>query len=177
VKVEVYPNPQLYKDKESWRRSSSARCRCCAFKLKVRSDRGQEIRGIRFPYIFPTFRRCGKVTDARLGAKLLKSCSMQGHDRSRLWDNVFKEMSATGSWWRRRLQGREIRIQCPGAGSSVPIARLDPAGDGIRRVYQALQTGVVDGQENTWSNMYTQKMHEVQSSITETHHGYIAMLS
>ena len=40
-------------------------------------------------------------------------------------------------------------------------------------VYQALQTGVVDGQENTWSNMYTQKMHEVQKFITETNHGYI----
>jgi C4-dicarboxylate-binding protein DctP len=40
-------------------------------------------------------------------------------------------------------------------------------------VYQALQTGVVDGQENTWSNIYTQKMHEVQKYITETNHGYI----
>jgi C4-dicarboxylate-binding protein DctP len=40
-------------------------------------------------------------------------------------------------------------------------------------VYQALQTGVVDGQENTWSNIYTQKMHEVQKYITETSHGYI----
>jgi C4-dicarboxylate-binding protein DctP len=40
-------------------------------------------------------------------------------------------------------------------------------------VYQALQTGVVDGQENTWSNIYTQKMHEVQKYITNTNHGYI----
>ncbi len=40
-------------------------------------------------------------------------------------------------------------------------------------VYQALQTGVVDGQENTWSNIYTQKMHEVQKYITDTNHGYI----
>jgi C4-dicarboxylate-binding protein DctP len=40
-------------------------------------------------------------------------------------------------------------------------------------VYQALQTGVVDGQENTWSNIYTQKMHEVQKYITVTNHGYI----
>ncbi|MGA7808464.1 TRAP transporter substrate-binding protein DctP, partial [Bradyrhizobium sp.] len=40
-------------------------------------------------------------------------------------------------------------------------------------VYQALQTGVVDGQENTWSNMYTQKMHEVQKYATVTNHGYI----
>src|SRR4051812_20323590 len=40
-------------------------------------------------------------------------------------------------------------------------------------VYQALQTGVVDGQENTWSNIYTQKMHKVQKYITETNHGYI----
>jgi len=43
-------------------------------------------------------------------------------------------------------------------------------------VYQALQTGVVDGQENTWSNIYTQKMHEVQKYITETNHGYIGYI-
>jgi C4-dicarboxylate-binding protein DctP len=40
-------------------------------------------------------------------------------------------------------------------------------------VYQALQTGVVDGQENTWSNIYTQKMHEVQKFAVVTNHGYI----
>jgi C4-dicarboxylate-binding protein DctP len=47
---------------------------------------------------------------------------------------------------------------------------------GFGEVYQALQTGVVDGQENTWSNIYTQKMHEVQKFITSTNHGYIGYI-
>jgi C4-dicarboxylate-binding protein DctP len=40
-------------------------------------------------------------------------------------------------------------------------------------VYQALQTGVVDGTENPHSNLYTQKMHEVQKHMTVSDHGYL----
>ena len=43
-------------------------------------------------------------------------------------------------------------------------------------VYGALQTGVVDGQENTWSNIYGKKFFEVQDGVTETNHGIIDYL-
>jgi C4-dicarboxylate-binding protein DctP len=48
-----------------------------------------------------------------------------------------------------------------------------PQAMAFSEVYQALQTGVVDGTENTWSNLYTQKMHEVQKYATVSDHGYI----
>ena len=91
------------------------------------------------------------------------------------WDNGFKEMSAN-----RKLvapsdyKGLKFRIQ----SSKVLEAQFRTLGAipqvmAFSDVYQALQTGVVDGQENTWSNMYTQKMHEVQKYATVTTHGYI----
>ena len=84
------------------------------------------------------------------------------------WDNGFKEMSAN-----KKLvapadyKGLKIRIQ----SSKVLEAQFRALGAipqvmAFSEVYQALQTGVVDGQENTWSNIYTQKMHEVQKYIT-----------
>ena len=71
-------------------------------------------------------------------------------------------------------KGLKFRIQ----SSKVLEAQFRALGSipqvmAFSEVYQALQTGVVDGQENTWSNIYTQKMHEVQKYITNTNHGYI----
>jgi len=91
------------------------------------------------------------------------------------WDNGFKQMTAN-----RKLiapsdyKGLKFRIQ----SSKVIEAQFRTLGAipqvmAFSEVYQALQTGVVDGQENTWSNIYTQKMHEVQKFATVTNHGYI----
>jgi C4-dicarboxylate-binding protein DctP len=91
------------------------------------------------------------------------------------WDNGFKQMSAN-----KKLiapadyKGLKFRIQ----SSKVLEAQFRALGASpqvmaFSDVYQALQTGVVDGQENTWSNIYTQKMHEVQKFATVTNHGYI----
>ena len=94
------------------------------------------------------------------------------------WDNGFKMMSAN-----KKLvapadyKGLKFRIQ----SSKVLEAQFRTLGAipqvmAFSEVYQALQTGVVDGQENTWSNIYTQKMHEVQKYITVTNHGYIGYI-
>ncbi|WP_171257298.1 TRAP transporter substrate-binding protein DctP, partial [Acinetobacter baumannii] len=91
------------------------------------------------------------------------------------WDNGFKEMTAN-----KKLvapadyKGVKFRSQ----SSKVLEAQFRALGSipqvmAFGEVYQALQTGVVDGQENTWSNIYTQKMHEVQKFATVTNHGYI----
>jgi len=127
------------------------------------------------PYILPDLTTLRKVTDGPLGAKLLKLLDAKGMTGLAYWDNGFKQMSAN-----RKLvtpadyRGVKFRIQ----SSKVLEAQFRSLGSipqvmGFGEVYQALQTGVVDGQENTWSNIYTQKMHEVQKYITNTNHGYI----
>jgi C4-dicarboxylate-binding protein DctP len=115
------------------------------------------------------------VTDGPLGARLLKLLDSKGMTGLAYWDNGFKEMSAN-----KKLvtpadyKGVKFRIQ----SSKVLEAQFRALGSipqvmAFGEVYQALQTGVVDGQENTWSNIYTQKMHEVQKYATVTNHGYI----
>jgi C4-dicarboxylate-binding protein DctP len=127
------------------------------------------------PYILPDLKTLRKVTDGPLGARLLKLLDAKGMTGLAYWDNGFKEMTANKKLVQPSdFKGLKFRIQ----SSKVLEAQFRALGSipqvmAFSEVYQALQTGVVDGQENTWSNIYTQKMHEVQKYATVTSHGYI----
>src|SRR5690348_13993706 len=176
VKVEVYPNSQLYKDKEEVEALQLGSVQMLAPSLAKFGPIGvKEFEVFDLPYILPDLKTLRKVTDGPLGARLLKLLDAKGMTGLAYWDNGFKEMSAN-----KKLitpadyRGLKFRIQ----SSKVLEAQFRALGVvpqvmAFSEVYQALQTGVVDGQENTWSNIYTQKMHEVQKYITETNHGYI----
>lgn len=176
VKVEVYPNSTLYKDKEELEALQLG-----AVQMLAPSNSKFGPIGIRqfevfdLPYILPDLASLRKVTDGPLGAKLLKLLDAKGMTGLAYWDNGFKQMTAN-----KKLvapsdyKGLKFRIQ----SSKVLEAQFRALGAipqvmAFSDVYQALQTGVVDGQENTWSNIYTQKMHEVQKYATVTNHGYI----
>ncbi|MBW7970535.1 TRAP transporter substrate-binding protein [Bradyrhizobium sp. BR 10289] len=176
VKVEVYPNSTLYKDKEELEALQLGSVQMLAPSNSKFGPLGiREFEVFDLPYILPDLKTLRKVTEGPLGAKLLKQLEPKGITGLAYWDNGFKQMSAN-----KRLvapadyQGVKFRIQ----SSRVLQAQFKALGSlpqvmAFSEVYQALQTGVVDGQENTWSNIYTQKMHEVQKYITETNHGYI----
>ena len=176
VKVEVYPNSQLYKDKEELEALQLGAVQMLApSNAKFGPIGVKEFEVFDLPYILPDLPTLRKVTDGPLGAKLLKLLDAKGMTGLAYWDNGFKMMSAN-----KKLitpadyKGLKFRIQ----SSKVLEAQLRALGVipqvmAFSEVYQALQTGVVDGQENSWSNIYTQKMHEVQKYITVTNHGYI----
>src|SRR3954466_13275981 len=176
VKVEVYPNSQLYKDKEELEALQLGAVQMLAPSNSKFGPIGvKEFEAFDLPYILPDLATLRKVTDGPLGGKLLKLLDAKGMTGLAYWDNGFKQMSAN-----KKLvtpadyKGLKFRIQ----SSKVLEAQFRSLGSipqvmAFSEVYQALQTGVVDGQENTWSNIYTQKMHEVQKYITETNHGYI----
>jgi len=176
VKVEVYPNSTLYKDKEELEALQLGAVQMLAPSNSKFGPIGiREFEVFDLPYILPDLKTLRKVTDGPLGARLLKLLDAKGMTGLAYWDNGFKEMSAN-----KRLvapadyKGLKFRIQ----SSKVLEAQFRTLGAipqvmAFSDVYQALQTGVVDGQENTWSNMYTQKMHEVQKYATVTNHGYI----
>ena len=176
VKVEVYPNSQLYKDKEELEALQLGAVQMLAPSNSKFGPIGvREFEVFDLPYILPDLKTLRKVTDGPLGGKLLKLLDAKGMTGLAYWDNGFKQMSAN-----KKLvspadyKGVKFRIQ----SSKVLEAQFRALGSipqvmAFSEVYQALQTGVVDGQENTWSNMYTQKMHEVQKYITNTNHGYI----
>jgi C4-dicarboxylate-binding protein DctP len=176
VKVEVYPNSTLYKDKEELEALQLGAVQMLAPSNSKFGPIGvKEFEVFDLPYILPDLATLRKVTDGQLGAKLLKLLDPKGMTGLAYWDNGFKEMSAN-----KKLvtpadyKGVKFRIQ----SSKVLEAQFRALGSipqvmAFGEVYQALQTGVVDGQENTWSNIYTQKMNEVQKYATVTNHGYI----
>ena len=176
VKVEVYPNSQLYKDKEELEALQLGAVQMLAPSNSKFGPIGiREFEVFDLPYILPDLPTLRKVTDGPLGARLLKLLDAKGMTGLAYWDNSFKVMSAN-----KRLvapadyKGLKFRIQ----SSKVLEAQFRALGAipqvmAFSEVYQSLQTGVVDGQENTPSNMYTQKMHEVQKYTTLTNHGYI----
>jgi C4-dicarboxylate-binding protein DctP len=176
VKVEIYPNSTLYKDKEELEALQLGSVQMLAPSNSKFGPLGiREFEVFDLPYILPDLKTLRKVTEGPLGLRLLKLLDSKGITGLAYWDNGFKQMSANKKLVApAEYQGVKFRIQ----SSRVLQAQFKALGSlpqvmAFGEVYQALQTGVVDGQENTWSNIYTQKMHEVQKYITETNHGYI----
>ena len=176
VKVEVYPNSTLYKDKEELEALQLGAVQMLAPSNSKFGPIGiKEFEVFDLPYILPDLKTLRKVTDGPLGARLLKLLDSKGMTGLAYWDNGFKQMSANKKLLEPSdYKGLKFRIQ----SSKVLEAQFRALGSipqvmAFSDVYQALQTGVVDGQENTWSNIYTQKMHEVQKYMTVTNHGYI----
>jgi C4-dicarboxylate-binding protein DctP len=176
VKVEVYPNSTLYKDKEELEALQLGAVQMLAPSNSKFGPIGiREFEVFDLPYILPDLKTLRKVTDGPLGSKLLKLLDSKGMTGLAYWDNGFKQMTANKKLLTPAdYKGLKFRIQ----SSKVLEAQFRALGASpqvmaFSDVYQALQTGVVDGQENTWSNIYTQKMHEVQKYATVTNHGYI----
>ncbi len=176
VKVEVYPNSQLYKDKEELEALQLGAVQMLAPSLAKFGPLGvRDFEVFDLPYIFPSRDVLYAVTQGPIGKGLLKKLEQKGIIGLAYWDNGFKIMSANKPLHKPEdFRGLKMRIQ----SSKVLDAEMRALGAlpqvmAFSEVYQALQTGVVDGTENPPSNMYTQKMHEVQKHATESRHGYL----
>jgi C4-dicarboxylate-binding protein DctP len=176
VKVEVYPNSTLYKDKEEMEALQLGAVQMLAPSLAKFGPLGvKEFEAFDIPYIFPSKDVLYRVTEGQVGRDLFKKLEPKGIAGLAYWDNGFKVMTANKPLRKPAdFKGMKMRIQ----SSKVLDAQFralgaNPQVMAFSEVYQALQTGVVDGTENTPSNVYTQKMHEVQSNLTVSDHGYI----
>jgi C4-dicarboxylate-binding protein DctP len=176
VKVQVYPNSQLYKDKEELEALQLGAVQMLAPSLAKFGPLGvKEFEVFDLPFIFPSYEALHKVTKGEVGKKLMALLEPKGIQGLAYWDNGFKLMSAnTPLRTPDDFLGLKMRIQ----SSKVLEAEMNalgavPQAMAFSEVYQALQTGVVDGTENPPSNMYTQKMHEVQKHATLSNHGYL----
>jgi C4-dicarboxylate-binding protein DctP len=176
VKVEIYPNSQLYKDKEEVEALQLGAVQMLAPSLAKFGPLGaKEFEVFDIPYILPDKAALRRVTDGALGKKLFSKLEPKGIKGLAYWDNGFKVMSANKPLrMPEDFRGLKMRIQ----SSKVLEAQMRALGAipqvlAFSEVYQALQTGVCDGTENTASNEYTQKMHEVQKYTVLSGHGYI----
>jgi C4-dicarboxylate-binding protein DctP len=176
VKVEVYPNSQLYKDKEEMEALQLGAVQMLAPSLSKFGPLGvKEFEVYDLPYILPSKAALVRVNEGPIGKSLLKKLEPKGITGLAFWDNGFKEMTSNKPIKTvADMKGQKLRIQ----SSKVLDAQMralgaNPQVMAFSEVYQAMQTGVVDGGENTPSNVYTQKMHEVQKYLAVTDHGYI----
>ena len=176
VKVEVYANSTLYKDKEEMEALQLGAVQMLAPSLAKFGPLGaKEFELFDLPYMFDNYKELHAVTAGPVGKALFKKLETKGLVGLAYWDNGFKVMSANKPIrMPDDYKGLKMRIQ----PSTVLDAQMRAVGAlpqkmAFSEVYQALQTGVVDGTENPPSNLYSQKMHEVQKYVALTNHGYL----
>ena len=176
VKVEVYANSALYKDKEEIEALQIGAVQMLAPSLAKFGPLGvKEFEAFDLPFIFDDRNDLHKITQGPVGASLLAKLEPRGIKGLAYWDNGFKSFSGNTPLKNAAdFKGKKFRIQ----SSKVLEEEIRSVGGipqvmAFSEVYQALQTGVVDGTENPISNFYTQKMHEVQKHLTLSNHGYL----
>jgi len=174
VKVEIYPNSQLYKDREEMEALQRGAVQILAPSVSKFGPLGvREFELFDLPYLIPDAATVDRVTDGEIGKKLFARIEPKGLKGLAYWDNGFKQFSANRPLRKPEdFRGLKMRIQ----SSKVLEEMMRELGAlpqvmAFSEVYSALQQKVVDGTENPVSNLYTQKMYEVQSNLTISNHG------
>ena len=176
VTVEIYPNSQLYKDKEELEALQLGAVQMLAPSLAKFGPLGvPEFELFDLPMLFKDRNDLRKITEGDVGKELMGRLDAKGIRGLAYWDNGFKIMTANSPvvtpddflGLKMRIQSSKILEAQFAALGAVPQVMA------FSEVYQALQTGVVDGTENTPSNTYTQRVNEVQKYANVSNHGYI----
>lgn len=175
VRVEVYPNSSLFGDAKEMEALALGDVQLIAPSLSKFDKYTKQLQVFDLPFLFDDVQAVDRFQNGPEGKKLLRSMEKKGFIGLAFWHNGMKQLSANKPLRRPEdAAGLKFRIQA----SDVLLAQFqalkaNPQKMAFAEVYQALQVGTVDGQENTWSNIYSQKFHEVQKYITESNHGII----
>ena len=176
VKVEIYPNSQLYKDREELEALQLGAVQMLAPSVSKFGPLGvRKFEVFDLPYLFADEKSLERVVDGPVGTGLFKLLEPKGISGLAYWFNGFKEFTANKPLKTLDdFKGLKIRIQSSKViEGEIKALGAIPQVMAFSEVYTALQQGVVDGEENTPSNKYTQKMHEVQKHMTMSDHGVV----
>lgn len=170
--MEVFPNSQLFNDNKVLEALLLGDVQMAAPSLAKFEKYTKKFRLYDLPFLFNDIDAVDRFQNSEHGQKLLDSMQSKGLQGLGYWHNGIKNFSANKALLLPSdAKGLKFRVQT----SEVAVAMIEaleanPQKLAFKEVYGALQTGVVDGQENTWSNIYTKKFFEVQDGITETNH-------
>jgi C4-dicarboxylate-binding protein DctP len=185
VRVEVFPNSQLYNDNkvlEAMRLSTSKTTGLLAApSLSKFVKFSTKLQAFDLPYLFNDMDDVHKLVDSPLMDKMTEGLGKKGLKALTVWDNGMKVFSINGDKPLRHVpadfDGKKFRIQSSNvAESMIEALGGTPQKLPFKEVYTALAQGVVDGQENAWSNIYSKKFYEVQSYISVSNHSYLGYL-
>lgn len=179
IEVEVYPNSSLYGDEDELQALQSGSVQVLAPASAKFTTIAPAIQVLDLPFIFDSVEEIPDVAspDSEIGEGIFENEDLAERNIQvlDLWDNGLKQLSSNSEIQTPEdIQGQEFRVQPSDVlrsqfrewgGESTPMA--------FGEVYTALQQGVIDGQENPYSNIESQSMHTVQSHITESNHGYV----
>ncbi len=176
VQVQVFPSSQLFGDAKELEALLLGDVQLIAPSLSKFDRYTKKIQVFDLPFLFDDIAAVDRFQSGPAGQGLLNAMTGRGLQGLAYWHNGMKQLSSDKDKLQRPedVKGLKFRIQA----SDVLEAQFralgaNPQKMAFAEVYQALQTGVVDGQENTWSNIYSQKFFEVQKTIAETNHGVI----
>ncbi|MFT5344213.1 MAG: C4-dicarboxylate-binding protein DctP [Paracoccaceae bacterium] len=176
--MEVYPNSTLYNDNKVLEAMLQGDVQLAAPSLSKFEKFTKQFRLFDLPFMFKNIAAVDAFQGSEDGQALLDSMQRRGLQGLAFWHNGMKQMSANKPLVNPTdANGLKFRVQ----SSDVLVAQMEAIGGSPQKmafseVYGALQQGVVDGQENTWSNIYGKKFFEVQDGVTETNHGIIDYL-
>ncbi|TYO90650.1 TRAP transporter substrate-binding protein [Oceanicella actignis] len=176
--MEVYPNSSLYNDDKVLEALLNGDVQMAAPSLSKFEKFTKKFRIFDLPFMFKNIQAVDAFQQSEAGQALKRSMERRGLIGLAFWHNGMKQMSANRPLLHPSdAKGLKFRVQ----SSDVLVAQMEALGAipqkmAFSEVYGALQTGVVDGQENTWSNIYGQKFFEVQDGVTETNHGILDYL-
>ncbi len=176
--MEVFPNSTLYNDKKVLEAMLNGDVQMAAPSLSKFEKFTKKYRIFDLPFVFKDIDAVDRFQNSEMGDKLKNSMVRRGLKGLAFWHNGMKQMSANRPLVNPEdAKGLKFRVQA----SDVLVAQFEQLGANpqkmsFKEVYGGLQTKVIDGQENTWSNIYGKKFFEVQDGITETNHGIIDYL-
>jgi C4-dicarboxylate-binding protein DctP len=173
--MEVFPNSTLYDDDKVLEAMLQGDVQLAAPSLSKFEQFTKVFRLFDIPFMFKNMAAVDEFQNSEAGQAMKESMVRRGLLGLDFWHNGMKQFSANKPLISPEdAAGLKFRIQ-PSEVIKAQIAALNasPQPMAFSEVYGALQTGVVDGQENTWSNIYTKKFFEVQDGVTETNHGLI----
>jgi len=176
--MQVFPNSTLYDDKKVLEAMLNGDVQLAAPSLSKFEKFTKKFRIFDLPFVFEDVAAVDRFQNSEDGEKLLNSMKRRGLKGVAFWHNGMKQMSANRPLvMPEDAKGLKFRVQA----SDVLVAQFEQLGASpqkmsFKEVYGGLQTKVIDGQENTWSNIYGKKFFEVQDGVTETNHGILDYL-
>ncbi|MNC02591.1 C4-dicarboxylate-binding periplasmic protein precursor [compost metagenome] len=175
VKVEVYPNSSLFGDGKEMEALLLGDVQMIAPSLAKFEQYTKTLQLFDLPFLFNDIAAVNRFQLSPQGQGLLKSMESKNITGLAYWHNGMKQLSANKALRvPADARGLKFRVQASAVlEEQFKAVRANPRKMSFAEVYQGLQTGVVNGAENPYSNIYSQKMHEVQKYITESNHGVL----